>query len=142
MLNAQKRIDRQVQLITHYRSPNYDDINISKKHLGNIKFTFPSYFFEKKDSILIKFENNYSNKFGKNPNRISIKGYDLTMDIALRIAIADNFLDAINLGESKYLLYNFNYSKNMTIANYSSFLVQHQQDTIVEIVPRKFTKII
>lgn len=139
MLNAQKRIDRQVQLITHYRSPNYDDINISKKHLGNIKFTFPSYFFEKKDSILIKFENNYSNKFGKNPNRISIKGYDLTMDVALRIAIADNFLDAINLGESKYLLHNFNYSKkhDNSFGNYSSFLVQHQQDTIVEIVPRK-----
>ena len=78
--------------MTHYRSPNYDDINISKKHLGNIKFTFPSYFFEKKDSILIKFENNYSNKFGKNPIRISIKGYDLTMDVALRIAIAVNSL--------------------------------------------------
>ena len=61
------------------------------------------------------------------------------MDVALRIAIADNFLDAINLGESKYLLHNFNYSKkhDNSYGNYSSFLVQHQQDTIVEIVPRK-----
>jgi hypothetical protein len=37
------------------------------------------------------------------------------------------------------LLHNFNYSKkhDNSFGNYSSFLVQHQQDTIVEIVTRK-----
>ena len=40
LLNAQISKERDVQLFTTWRTSIYDNDNISRKHLGNLKFTY------------------------------------------------------------------------------------------------------
>lgn len=137
MLNAQQRDDRQVQLFTHYRSATYDDSNVSQAHLGNLRFTYPSYFHEKRDSIRIKFDENYKKRFGKIPNRTAVKGFDVMIDVALRIAIKRTLPEGVSLGLGEQLQHRFEYKFTPTggYENNATYTIQHQGFEMIEVKP-------
>ena len=62
-------------MLTSYRSEVYENENISYQHLGNLKFTYPSYFLPKYDEGLDDLNNIFYEKFGKLPSKISIRAY-------------------------------------------------------------------
>ena len=137
MLNAQQREDRQVQLFTHYRSATYDDPNVSQEHLGNLRFTYPSYFHEKRDSIRLVFDENYKMRFGKIPNRTAVKGFDLMIDVALRIAVKRSLVDGISMGLGEQLQHRFEYQP-LTEGGYqntATYTIQHQGFETIEVKP-------
>ena len=44
LLNSQISKERSISLLTTYRADVYENENISYEHLGNLKFTYPSYY--------------------------------------------------------------------------------------------------
>lgn len=139
MLNAQEKEDRQVQLITHYRSATYDDANVSQAHLGNLQFTYPSYFHEKRDSVRIGFDSEYKKRFGKIPSRTAVKGFDVMVDVALRIAAKRSLFDGVSLGLGQQLQHRFEY-ENISGGGYgntAAYIVQHQGFETIEITAPK-----
>ena len=139
MLNAQSSEERQVQLLTHFRSPAYDDKNISKAHLGNIHFSYPNHFLEKRDSIRLKFDMSFKDRYGKVPNRTAVKGFDVMVDASLRIATKRKLIDGLKWGLIDQLQYKFDYQPNPKggYQNTATYLVQHQGFETIEIVPIK-----
>lgn len=139
MLNAQQREDRQVQLLTHYRAATYDDPNVSKAHLGNLRFTYPSHFHEKRDSVRLKFDEGYKIRFGKTPNRTVLKGFDVMIDVALRIATKRTLLEGVSLGLGEQLQHRFNYTPNKRggYQNSATYTIQHQGFETIEVYPPK-----
>ena len=137
MLNAQQRDDRQVQLITHYRSATYDDPNVSQEHLGNVRFTYPSNFHIKQDSTRLKFDASYKTRFGKVPNRTAVKGFDVMIDVALRIAVKRSLYDGVSLGLGEQLQHRFEYTPipNGGYENTATYIIQQQGFEMIEIKP-------
>ena len=139
MLNAQKTEDRQVQLLTHFRSPAYDDKNISQAHLGNIRFSYPNHFLEKRDSLRLKFDASFNEQYGKLPNRTAVKGFDVMVDVSLRIATKRKLINGLELGVLDQLQYRFDYkpSPKGGYRNTATYMVQHRGFETIEIVSVK-----
>ena len=91
LLNSISSEEREIHLITTKREKVYDNFNISRKHLGNINFTYAdgSATFENENTI--NFERKYLDTFNKLPTFESLRAYDLTLDIILRLAYSKKY---------------------------------------------------
>lgn len=137
MLNAQQSDERPVQLITHYRAATYDDPNVSQAHLGNLRFTYAGHFLEKRDSARIKFDTNYQKRFGKIPNRTALKSYDLTVDLALRIATKRTLFSGVEQGLGEQIQHRFDYATlpGGGFQNTATYTIQHSGFETIEVSP-------
>ena len=137
MLNAQQSTDRPVQLLTYYRSATYDDPNVSQVHLGNLHFTYASHSLEKRDTTRIIFDANYQKRFGMIPSRTSIKGFDVTIDVALRIATKRTLFSGVSQGLGEQLQHRFEYVKlpNGGYQNTATYTIQHKGFETIEVDP-------
>ncbi len=128
MLNAQSSENRQIRLFTTYRTNVYDNENIALSHLGNLKFSYPSYFWESNTDSFMIFSEKYKERFGKLPNREAIRGYDLILDLALRTAIRRRLIEGFELGETEYLHNRFRYEKDPKggYRNIATYIIEHQ----------------
>jgi LysM repeat protein len=133
--NAQNSGDRKVQLFTSYRSNIYNNENLTRKVLGGIKFTYPVGFKPLNYSSNEIFIESFENRFGKRPNKESLRGYDLVMDLILRIAVSDNLEKSLEFGETQYRSNRFLYEldENESFINRALFLLQHRGYEILEI---------
>ncbi len=98
-----------IQLLTTYRDPVYENNSISNKDLSEINFTFLSGFktdIKKENS---RFYKEYFNFYGYNPTKESIRGYDLALDIILRVSVAGSLKKSTVLGTTKYIENKFFY---------------------------------
>ena len=135
LLNSQISNERDIYMMTTYRSDIYENENISFEHLGNLNFTYPSYYLPVFDSEKINLFNTvYLEKFGKRPNKIAVRGYDITLDIILRVATKKKFIKSVEIGETRYLQNKFNYSSNNKgFINKSIYIIKHEKLKIIEI---------
>jgi hypothetical protein len=80
------------------------------------------------------FNELYLANFGKLPNKIAIRGYDITLDLVLRVAFKKKLIKSLDIGETEYLQNRFNYlPKYDGYINNSIFLIQHSKLNIFEI---------
>ena len=71
--------------------------NISLQHLGNLKFTYPTYFLPKFGEELRELNNEFLTNFGKLPNKIAIRAYEITLDLILRTSYRRKLIKSIDL---------------------------------------------
>ena len=73
--------------------------------------------------------------FGKPPNKVAIRGYDVVLDAILRTAVAKNLLKSLDLGETQYQSNRFLYreNENESLINTGLYILQHQGYEIIEI---------
>ena len=133
--NAQNSGERKVQVFTTYRSNAYNNKNLTRKVLGGIQFTYPSGFKPLEYSSNEIFIESFKNYFGKRPNKESLRGYDLVMDLIIRIAVATKLEKSLELGETQYRSNRFSYEteENNSFSNTALFILQHQGYQIIEI---------
>ena len=112
LLNSQVSKERDVQLFTTLRSNAYDDSNISKKQLGNLKFTYTAGAYSDDSNRSEKFDSLYVGSFGDLPKREALRGYDVTMDVILRLAHQKQ-LCTDSIGETEYIESRFDYVPNL-----------------------------
>jgi LysM repeat protein len=133
--NAQNSGERKVQVFTTYRSNVYNNENLSRKVLGGIGFTYPVGFKPLDYSTNEMFIESFENRFGKRPNKESLRGYDLVMDLILRTAASDNLEESLKYGETQYWSNRFLYQSgvNGSYMNQALYLLQHRGYEILEI---------
>ena len=134
LLNSQVSKERDVQLFTTLRTSIYENDNISRKHLGNLRFTYLSGNHPMKSERRTLFKNTYQKRFGDFPSKEAFRAYDITLDIILRLAYKEEiYLPSI--GETDYLENRFFYEKASQAGyqNLGFYLLQHQGYDIVEI---------
>ena len=134
LLNSQISKERNINLFSTYRSETYENENISYQHLGNLKFTYPSYFFPNYGDELNELNELFIEDFGKLPNKIAIRGYEITLDLILRTAHRKKLIKSVDLGETKYYQNRFNYkNKEQGYINESILLIKHDNLEVLEI---------
>ena len=135
LLNSQISSKRNISMLTTFRSDVYENENISFEHLGNLNFTYPSYYMPIYNNEKIDlFNNSYLEEFGKSPNKIAIRGHDIILDLILRVANKKKFNKSIKIGETEYLQNKFNYFPlNKGFINKSIYLIKHEKLNILEI---------
>ena len=77
----------------------------------------------------------YTRMYGKPPNRIAIRGFDLTLDTILRIAFSGSLSRSAPIGETEYQSNKFNYYPlyNGGFENNGVFILQHQDYGVIEV---------
>jgi hypothetical protein len=126
-----------LRLFTLDKNDAYDYHDVSNLHLAKLNFTFPSvnksYNYKEKDPFLIR----YKNKYGVYPNRYAVRGFDITYDILLRLASADDLYDASqNDYETEYVENKFHYTGNTSSGyqNRAVYIIKYMNDLEFEIV--------
>ncbi len=137
LLNSQISKERDIKLMTTYRSDIYENENISFEHLGNLNFIYPSYYKPIYDKNLQFYNEDYITEFGKLPNKTSIRAYDLTLDLVLRSSVYKNINKSVKIGQTEYLQNKFNYQTDTKgLINLSIYMIEHD---ILEIRELEFS---
>jgi len=134
LLNSQLSSERKIRLFSTVSNENYDNPNISYEKLGNLNFMYPSNSAPNTSEDFVKFQNNYLSKFGKYPDKISIKSYDLMKDLLYRISVSKSLKKSIEIGETKSIQNKFNYiyEDDTGLKNISFFILKHKDFDIIE----------
>ncbi len=108
---------------------------IENRYKSKLNLHFPSMSknisFKKEDVFLRKFKEKYS----KLPNQYAIKGFDLTMDVLLRQAVAGSFSEGVKtIGETKYIENKFSYDVNPSggFVNNSVYILRYTPEMNIE----------
>ena len=134
LLNSQVGKERDVQLFSSLRTAIYDNVNISRKHLGNIKFTYLNDNFPRETNERQKFKHRFLNKYGDYPSKESYRAYDVTLDVILRLAYQNKiFSDKIE--ETNYIENKFKYlpDDGGGYSNFGYYILQNRDYEIIEI---------
>ncbi|CAM4299526.1 LysM peptidoglycan-binding domain-containing protein [Gillisia hiemivivida] len=84
-LNRMARNNR-ITLFTTYKNSTFESDAVVNEHLGELRFHFPSEYKEFDESVTDSFIEAYETKYGYIPNKYTVRGYDLTLDVLLRLA--------------------------------------------------------
>ena len=86
--SALSRLSRnnRITLFTTYKNNSFESDVVNNEHLGDLNFHFPSEYKEFDESVADDFIDAYKSKYGFIPNKYTVRGYDLTLDILLRLA--------------------------------------------------------
>jgi len=85
--SAMTRLARQnnITLFTTNKNNSYESDVLLNEHLGKLKFHYPSEYKEFDESLSDSFVDAYKEKYGFVPNKYTTRGYDLTLDVLLRL---------------------------------------------------------
>jgi hypothetical protein len=138
-LNGQKGENEKpmdiVLYTTNKSSAFEDEANVSNVHLSNLKFHYPSPNRASDVSNPNGFVKKYESIYGVVPSKYATRGFDLTLDILLRLASDDDlYLASKSDVETEYVENKFRYSKKLFGGYYNEavYVVQYDDMTIVE----------
>lgn len=123
---------RPIQLFTTYRGSAYEDPNISAPTFASLAFTFTSGYHPQLFDEGLMAER-FLNRFGMYPSKEAKRGYDLTLDLLLRMTWKGNLAEGSSLGETDYFESRFDYKPlpNGSYINKGIFLLQYREDSII-----------
>ena len=133
ILNSANSDTTRIRMFTTHKNRAYENDVISVPHLSNLKFTFPSVPSEESTAA---FSRRYRRRFGGDPDRYAVRGFDLGMDLLLRLAYRLNLFEvADQIGEQEYSGNKFNYLKGWQSGyfNTSSYILMYEDLQIKEI---------
>jgi len=120
---------------TNYNNA-YDNDEVSNYNLSNLQFHYASVSKPYDEDQHNSFVKTYLKKYDITPNRIAVRGFDLTMDVILRLVSSDNlYISAKDTEFTQYIENKFSYKKKMFGGYYndSLYLVKHVDLKIVEV---------
>lgn len=127
---------KEITLMTTNKNRAFEGREISNYHLSNLKFHYPSP--NKTTDILTAnnpFVKAYRRAYNVSPNRYAVRGFDLTLDLLLRLASEDNLYNASSSDvETEYVENKFRYAKKQFGGYYNEavYIVKYDNLTIVE----------
>jgi LysM repeat protein len=115
-----------LRMFTTDRNNGFENDAISSTHLSNLNFTYPSVYREVGANAFVK---RYKTKFGENPDRYAVRGFDLTMDLLLKLAYKNDLIDISKfIGSTEYNGSQFNYEKDPSSGyfNKASYIMAYE----------------
>lgn len=117
---------------TNYNNAFENDV-ISSTHLSNLNFTYPSVSREISNNSFVR---RYRKKFGEEPDKYAVRGFDVTYDILLKLAYKNNLMDAAKfIGTTEYTGNKFDYQKDATSGyfNQASYIMGYEDMRIKQL---------
>ena len=103
--------------------------------LSNLKFHYPSVNKTVDADSKNGFVRRYTKEYSVSPNKYAVRGFDLTLDLLLRLASDDDLYEASNSTiETEYVENKFRYTKKPFggYYNVAVYIVKYDDLTIVE----------
>ena len=122
-----------VRMFTTNKNSDFDNDIISSTHLSNLHFTYPSVYREATNSAFIEA---YRKRFGDEPDRYAVRGFDLTYDLLLKLAYKNNLKEVSKIiGETEYTGNKFSYEKDMGSGyfNQASYIMMIDNLRVVQV---------
>lgn len=103
--------EEEVEIVVKMFTTNYNNAfegeSVSRPHLSNLDFTFPSAYRVVGNNAFTKA---YAKKFGHEPDRYAVRGFDLMMDLLLKLSYRKNLFESEQvIGQTEYSGNRFNY---------------------------------
>ncbi|WP_040281113.1 LysM peptidoglycan-binding domain-containing protein [Psychroserpens damuponensis] len=136
MINGLIMDGKEIFLFTTDKNRAFEGREISNYHLSNLKFHYPS--VNKTADIGSSknaFIRAYRREYNVSPNKYAVRGFDLTLDLLLRLSSNDDLYTASSSDiETEYVENKFRYSKKMFGGFYNEavYVVKFDNLTIVE----------
>lgn len=134
MLNSFVDDEHEIILMTTDHNRAFEGSNISNYHLSNLKFHYPSVNMPYNSDEPNDFVKRYKSVYDEEPNKYAVRGYDLTMDVLLRLAAQDDILDTESSEvATQYTENKFQYAKKMFggFYNQAMFIVKYDDLKII-----------
>jgi len=124
-----------ITLLTTNKNNAYESDIISNNHLGKLKFRYPSVDKEYDTEKSQNFIEDYKTRFNIEPNKYAVRGYDLTMDVLLRLASAQDLYASFEKypGYTEYFESKFHYMRNANggYTNDAIYILQYNEDLTI-----------
>ena len=135
MLNGLSSITQEIILVSTNKTDAFEGPNVSNFHLAKLKFHFPSINKTLNADRPDSFVKSYKKKYGIEPNKFAARGFDVTLDVLLRLASDEDLYKASNNSvETQYTENKFRYSKKPQggYYNVAVFIVKYTSDLTIE----------
>ena len=135
ILNSLITEKKEVVLATTNKNSVFEGENISNVYLSNLQFHYPSMNKDFDESTSNSFISKYKKKYGITPNKYAVRGFDLTMDVLLRLSSSENLFESAKLeSETEYTENKFLYKKKMFGGYYNNaaYIIKYNDLKIVE----------
>ncbi len=135
MVNGLNMNDQEIILMTTNKSKAFEGKEISNYHLSNLKFHYPSVNKTIAVEARNPFVKRYMNTYNVSPNKYAVRGFDLTLDLLLRLASEDDLYAASSSDiETEYVENKFRYTKKLFggYFNEAVYIVKYDDLSIIE----------
>ena len=137
--NANKELNLEaieIVLVTTNINSAFEGDQINNTHLSKLQFHFATTSKEYSENDNNSFVKKYTKLYNITPNKRAVKGFDLTMDVVLRLVSSENLYKSVkNAPLTEYVENKFAYKKKLFGGYYndSVYLVKYKDLTIVEV---------
>ncbi|MGJ5642252.1 LysM peptidoglycan-binding domain-containing protein [Formosa sp. S-31] len=136
ILNSLNTGDFQIMLATTNMNAAFEGSEVSNHHLSNLKFHYASVSKSYDDDLQNGFIKAYRNTYGVTPNKIAVRGFDVTMDVVLRLVTSTDLYASVSEAPlTEYVESKFAYKKQGFGGFYNDtvYLLQYEDLKIVEV---------
>ncbi|MDO7172790.1 LysM peptidoglycan-binding domain-containing protein [Mariniflexile sp. AS56] len=126
----------EIVLVTTNFNSAFEGDQVSNDHLSKLKFHFATASKSYNDTESNSFAKRYTQTYHTTPSKRAVKGFDLTMDVVLRLATAkDMYMSVNNAPLTEYVENKFGYKKKLMGGYYNdaTYIVKYSDLTIVEV---------
>jgi len=130
---GRRKIEREIILMTTFYNKSFEGLYVSNYDLSNLHFHYPSVNYNM--DLSESFKQKYLIQFGTYPNKYAIRGFDLTMDILLRLRnFGTLFENSLNI-KTSYIANKFKYARqlNGSYKNETGFILKYQDLEIIKV---------
>lgn len=122
-----------LRMFTTNKDKAFDSDVISSTHLSNLNFTYPSVYREPGNNDFVE---KYRKRFGGEPDRYAVRGFDMTYDLLLKLAYKNDLIGISKMiGETEYAGNKFSYEKDFASGyfNQASYIMSYEDLRLKEI---------
>lgn len=126
----------EIVLVTTNFNAAFEGDQVSNEHLSKLQFHFATVSKSYSDTENNSFVKRYTQTYNITPSKRAVKGFDLTMDVVLRLATAkDLYLSANSAPLTEYVENKFAYKKKLLGGYYNdaTYIVKYKDLEIVEV---------
>lgn len=136
MLNGLSTDKTKIILVTLDKNKAFEGKNIDNYHLSNLSFRYPSTRRTIDYDTKNGFVKTYKDTYGVLPSKFAVRGFDITLDVLMRLAYRENLYDASKeLMETEYLENKFKYNKKAFggYINEAVYIVKYDKLKIINV---------
>jgi len=125
-----------IVLVTTKYNSAFESDEVSNYNLSNLQFHFGTASKSYDEDENNTFVKTYLKKYDITPNKKAVRGFDLTMDVVLRLVTSEDlYMSAKNTALTEYVENKFSYKKKLFGGYYNDtvYLVKYQNLKIVEV---------
>ncbi len=134
ILNSANTEEIKVRMFTTSYNNAFENDAVSKTHLSNLKFSYPSFY---REGINDSFQKAYRKRYkGIRPDRYATRGFDLTFDVLLKLAHKNNLFETSKIvGVTEYSGNSFDYYKDWSSGyhNNAAYIMEYDSLQIKQV---------